>query len=309
MPEILPGDQIPEQRIEGSNVLLPDYTAKEFSDEEVAENRHRSFVIGAGGDWDQGGEDQQAFLVKHGLQPHHKVVDIGCGALRLGRRLSEYLDPGNYYGVDANRDLITIGYNRELTDHQRSRLPIENLRANDRFDTDFGVTFDFAMAQSVFTHVSLNHVLLCLHRLEKVMAPGGVFFASICVQPNATPVDHIYQRHPKGRTYFYEKNVFWYRRQDMRWAASTGNWRYAFVGEYGSPQGQRMVSFTKLTDGEIRARDEAAASAAEREKAQRALDRAARERAKQVDAAIAAGGARSFILRARRKAARALNPY
>jgi hypothetical protein len=33
-----------------------------------------------------------------------------------------------------------------------------NLVANERFNTDFGVTFDIAIAQSVFTHVSLNHI-------------------------------------------------------------------------------------------------------------------------------------------------------
>lgn len=123
---------------------------------------------------------------------------------------------------------------------------MSHLRANDRFKVDFGVSFDFAIAQSVFTHVSLNHVMLCLHRLSKVMVPGGVFFASICEQADDVDIDYIYQMHPKGRTYFFEKNVFWYRQRDMHFAASTGPWKCDYVGDYGSAQQQTMVSFTRL---------------------------------------------------------------
>jgi SAM-dependent methyltransferase len=232
--------------VEGKNIVIPDYSGKKFSDEEVQKNAHRSFVTGAGAKWEEGGRGQLDFMIAHGLKPHHKLVDIGCGALRAGRHFVDYLDVGNYYGVDANYDLVSLGYNKELTDEQRARLPVPHLRVNERFDVNFGVNMDFAIAQSVFTHVSLNHVILCLHRLAKVMKPGGLFFASIFEQSDDLEIDHIYQLHPKGRTYFFEKNLFWYRPKDMRLAASTGPWEYEYVGDYGSPQHQFMVSFRRL---------------------------------------------------------------
>jgi hypothetical protein len=37
-----------------------------------------------------------------------------------------------------------------------------------------------AIAQSVFTHVSLNQMRLCLYRLARVMRPGGTFYATFC---------------------------------------------------------------------------------------------------------------------------------
>ena len=237
-----------EEVIEGNNVILPDYTGVVFTEEAIARGSHRNFVGGVDWRWEHGGLAQLNFLKEQGLRPHHKIVDIGCGSLRAGRQLVDYLEPGNYYGVDANRSIIQAGYDVELTDEQRARLPIENLRANDRFKVDFGVQFDFAIAQSVFTHVSLNHMRLCLYRLAKVMRPGGVFFASFVEQPPGTPLDHIFKRFEQGRTYFNEKNIFWYHRSDMKWAADSGSWAFRFVGEYGSSDQQLMVAYTRRSE-------------------------------------------------------------
>ena len=55
----------------------------------------------------------------------------------------------------------------EFSDELREKLPRENLRATDRFDCDFGVQFDFAIAQSLFTHIPLNDIRLCLVRLGR----------------------------------------------------------------------------------------------------------------------------------------------
>ena len=54
--------------------------------------------------------------------------------------LSDYLEPGHYYGIDVNNDIITTGYDRELTDEQRARIPVSNLHSTDRFDCDFETT-------------------------------------------------------------------------------------------------------------------------------------------------------------------------
>jgi SAM-dependent methyltransferase len=64
-------------------------------------------------DWWQAGEFRFAKMVKSfGIAPAHRVIDYGCGTLRLGGHFMRYLDRGNYFGMDVAADLIAMG--REL---------------------------------------------------------------------------------------------------------------------------------------------------------------------------------------------------
>lgn len=227
-----------EQRNEAGQQQHPTYD-REFSTEDVENDKHRSYV---GGKWEEVGELQRNFLVAEGLEPHHRLLDVGCGSLRGGVQFVDYLDTGNYYGIDINANVIEAGYDNELTDEQRKRLPVTNLHSTDRFDADFGVDFDVAIAQSVFTHVSLNHIRLCMHRVSKVVKPGGRLFATFYERPPSFPVDG------QHRKQFGERNAFWYYRRDLRWASRFGRWKYRYIGNWGHPRGQRMIELTRLND-------------------------------------------------------------
>lgn len=230
-----------ERREEGQP-SIPDYT-RDLSAEEVARGKHREWV---GGRYDtEYGKTQVDFLQAHGLRPEHTVIDMGCGSFRGGRYTIDYLDPNNYYGVDANQSVMQAGYDHELTDEQRAKVPTENLRANERFDADFGVKFDYGIAQSVFTHVSLNHVRLCLYRLAKVMEPGAKFYATFFEQRPNTDLDFI-RSTARGKQKFSEQNVFWYYRRDMKWAASFSPWKMNYIGDWGQPAGQKMIEYIRI---------------------------------------------------------------
>jgi hypothetical protein len=49
------------------------------------------------------------YLVKFGLKPNDVAVDYGCGSLRLGESMIDYLEPGKYWGVDITHEFYELG--------------------------------------------------------------------------------------------------------------------------------------------------------------------------------------------------------
>lgn len=220
---------------------------KPLSEEAIQAGHHRVQVGGkwdeAQGKWDALGKLQREFLIAQGLQPHHRVIDVGCGSLRAGVKLVDYLDPGNYYGIDINESLLDVGYEKELTDELRAKLPRDHLRATERFDCDFGVEFDYGIAQSVFTHLSLNHVRLCMYRVAQVMPPGGRFYVNFFEAGRSHPLDQ--SLYGEGRRWT-ERNAFFYYRSDIRWASTFAPWEMRYIGEWGHPAGRRAQRMVEL---------------------------------------------------------------
>lgn len=127
------------------------YETPGFYDRALAQGRHRDIV---GGRWDETGRAQMAALRDEGLQPGDRLLDIGCGALRLGHMAVTFLEPGHYWGTDASLALMRRGWEVELTPDLQARLPIGQLVE----DADFAFpglpdAIDIAIAFGVFTHL------------------------------------------------------------------------------------------------------------------------------------------------------------
>jgi SAM-dependent methyltransferase len=206
------------------------YRTLKLTDDEIREGVHRQRV---GGKWKKIGRHQFEFMVAQGLQPQHRLLDVGCGALRGGIHFIRYLAPSRYYGVDINASLIRAGYDFELDDELRAKVPPDHLRVTALFDCDFGVAFDFALAQSVFTHTPLNHMRLCLWQVSRRMRPGGHFYCTFNEAPAEAELDE----------YNYTKNPYQYRPSDLVWAAD-GRWDVEYIGDWGHPRNQHMMCFT-----------------------------------------------------------------
>lgn len=118
-------------------------------------------------------------LLKEGLLPQHKVVDVGCGALRAGYWLIHFLNPGGYYGIEPNQKMLQAGRDMilepGLEDEKRP-----SYSDNDQFDfTVFdGSRFDFAVARSVWTHASKKQIGQMLDSFRATAAPGAKFLVS-----------------------------------------------------------------------------------------------------------------------------------
>lgn len=123
-----------------------------FHDQALARGQHRDIV---GGRWNETGALQLKILQEAGLQPHHQLLDIGAGSLRLGCRAVPFLDPGHYWATDLSAALMRRGHETELADP--SRLDPSHLVE----DADFSFpgipeTITHAIGFAVFTHLPMG---------------------------------------------------------------------------------------------------------------------------------------------------------
>ena len=212
---------------------------RQLTPAEISANAHRDFV---GGMWDEIGGLQLAFMRSRGLQPAHRMVDVGCGALRGGVHFVRYLEPGRYHGLDVNASLIEAG-RKELRDAGLGDRDAQ-LLVSDRFELDrFGTSFDYAIAVSVFTHLPANHITVCLHRIAGVLNPGGCFYASYFNAPSRAhlaPIEHP----PAGIVTQFDRDPYHYSLDELRWMAPA-QLSVEHLGDWGHPRGQSMVAFRR----------------------------------------------------------------
>ncbi|MGB3407400.1 MAG: class I SAM-dependent methyltransferase [Jannaschia sp.] len=158
-----------------SGAPVSPYLVPGFYDRALAEGRHRDIV---GGRWDETGRAQMSVLRAAGLRPHHRLLDVGAGSLRLGCRAVTWLDEGNYWATDASRALMMRGRSEELADP--GRLPVEHLIE----DADFvypGVpeTIDMALAFAVFTHLPPDRLSLALRNAKRSFPGLSAFVLTV----------------------------------------------------------------------------------------------------------------------------------
>lgn len=116
-------------------------------------------------------------LLGCGLKPEYKLLDIGCGSLRVGKHLIDYLDQNNYYGIEPNKIIFDAGFYRELTDDGRKK----NIKYSDNKNfclQIFYTTFDFILANSIFIHACKRQIEKCFDEVNKVLKDNGKFVFS-----------------------------------------------------------------------------------------------------------------------------------
>ena len=126
---------------------------------------HRKTIRRNVGHWDYLGKLQLEYLVERGLKPEHHLLDVGCGPFGRGG--------GALHRLPRARPLLRRRQARrrarDRADGRAPRYRIEDkepqLLATDHFEFGkLGRKFDYAIAQSVFTHLPLNSIIRCLVR-------------------------------------------------------------------------------------------------------------------------------------------------
>lgn len=210
----------------------------QLTPQDIAKKKHR---IKVGGFWEELGRLQIDFLIEHGLEPCHKLIDIGCGSLRGGIPLIRYLDKGNYYGFDINQSLLDAGrieISEADLEHKKPKLLLD-----DKFKLSlFEQEFDYAVAVSLFTHLPMNYIIRCLVEVSEVLSEKGHFLATYFEAPapaHLKPIIHT----PGEITTNFDKDPFHYSYEEFSWMALQAKLTVKNIGEWGHPRAQKMLHF------------------------------------------------------------------
>lgn len=137
------------------------------------------------------------FVELGGLQPQHRVLEIGCGIGRMALPLTQYLEaPGGRYtgfdvvsaGIDWCRDNITSAY----ANFDFLHLDFNNQLYNPQGQlTDQGSlpfadgSVDFLFMTSVVTHLDPGYTAFYFREAARLLSPQGRLFATAFVLDGA----------------------------------------------------------------------------------------------------------------------------
>ena len=195
----------------------------------IKELGHRRYV---GGMWDKIGKLQFDFLLAEGLKSTHCLLDIGCGSLRGGTYFIRYLAPGNYLGLDCEKELIETGLEVEVgTEVVQAKHP--EFVVSDIFEfSRFRKKPDFSIAISLFTHLKTDDIRTCLTSLRHVVNSGHWLYASF-----------FYGDSSSNRVKSHSHVNFHYSDCELSDIASECGWSTVYMGDWSHPRNQVMMKF------------------------------------------------------------------
>jgi SAM-dependent methyltransferase len=146
------------------------------------EKRHA--LVGQAHLWQMKRDFQIAFLTDVGLKPEHYLLDIGCGTLRGGIPVIQYLNEGHYFGVDARPEVIEEASKELEVEKLTGKNPV--LTSTPTISSlDLGRTFNYVWAFSVLFHMTDEIVDDCFAFVERHLEPLGVFYANVNIGAHA----------------------------------------------------------------------------------------------------------------------------
>ena len=184
--------------------------------------------------WLQIGQLQFDYLLGHGLKPDLRMLEIGCGNLRAGRLFIDYLDAGNYYGIDISPDILLAAEGVVGQYGLQAKLPHLALVRDLRLEFLPDGQFDVVHAHSVFSHSPIEVIDECLAHVGRVLAPGGFF-------------DFTFDR-TDGAEHQVLREDFYYRTRTLTDLAERHGLEATFMADWETlPHDQSKIRVTRRT--------------------------------------------------------------
>jgi ubiquinone/menaquinone biosynthesis C-methylase UbiE len=199
-------------------------------------NAARGANAAVGSDTDQSwlsvGQVQFDYLREHGLEAGMRMLEIGCGNLRAGRLFIDYLDAGNYYGIDISPDILLAALDTISTYGLQDKLPrlalVDDLKLSFLPDR----AFDVVHAHSVFSHSPIEVIDECLRHVGRVMAPGAFFDFTLHVTG--------------GSEHQVLHEDFYYRAETLTRLAAQSGLQVRLMEDWGAVHQQSKMRVTEL---------------------------------------------------------------
>lgn len=191
--------------------------------------KHRVFV---GGDFDKIGKWQFDYLLKHaGLLKSDRFLDIACGSLRLGKLMIPHLDTGNYYGIEAEQEILDAGIQHELSTNTKN----PKFAVNSEFDFSFCPVYDVAWSNSLLSHLTLTDIRKLFENLRAhTQGHSRVYFT-------------YFDRGVSGNMHYtnpdqsHARKDFYYSQQEIFCLLSDTGWSGEMMTEQSHPRKQQIV--------------------------------------------------------------------
>ncbi len=148
------------------------------------------------------GEFHAQYMISHGLQPHHTVLDFGCGYGRAAIPLLRYLKPGKFIGVEISKRRIALAEQWAARENLSDKRPLFVCSKDNRMPYLEDGSIDFVWVLAVFNHMPDADLRLCLRSMHRVMREGGLMFCFFAT-PNeimGESVKNFYRTHDQMQT-------------------------------------------------------------------------------------------------------------
>jgi len=108
--------------------------------------------------------------------------------------------------------------------------------------------FEYALAQSVFTHLPMSKIKKCIENVEKVLVNGGKFYATFFENNSKDDTDEpLTIESVDGMTIetSSDKDPFHYRFSEFEKLVKNTHLHVKYIGDWNHPRHQKIMVFSK----------------------------------------------------------------
>jgi hypothetical protein len=127
---------------------------------------------------DASGQRWLEFLIKSGLKRSDRVLEYGCGSLRLGKSVIEFLEPEHYFGLDITDFFYLAGIENYLGQALlETKKPLFGVIGSDQHvRLKFDFKFDIGFSTLALMHVPPAEIDEYFRNVLELMHPDSVFY-------------------------------------------------------------------------------------------------------------------------------------